>query len=238
MLPFELFRRRNFAVANLQTFLVYGALYGFFVYFTIYLQFLGFTPFEAGLINIPASLVMILLAARFGALADRQGPRLYLTLGPVALGAGTLLFLLVTERSDFWIAGGLSIALTSLGLAMLVAPITATALKSAPERYAGVASGVNSTVSRLGSLIAVAIIGLVISLVFHAQVPREDAVPLAKDQRGSALREASKDGFRAGMLLAAGLAFLGAGVAAIGISNREARGEQVSEPQPAPATGS
>jgi EmrB/QacA subfamily drug resistance transporter len=238
MLPFELFRRRNFAVANLQTFLVYGALYGFFVYFTFYLQFLGFTPFEAGIINIPASLVMILLAARFGALADKQGPRLYLTLGPIAFGAGTLLFLLVTERSDFWIAGSLSIALTSLGLAMLVAPITATALKSAPERYAGIASGVNSTVSRLGSLIAVAVIGLVISLVFHAQVTREDAVPLAKDQRGSELREASKDGFRAGMLLAAGLAFLGAGVAAVGISNREARGEQVSEPEPAPATGS
>jgi EmrB/QacA subfamily drug resistance transporter len=238
MLPFELFRRRNFAVANLQTFLVYGALYGFFVYFTIYLQFLGFTPFEAGLINIPASLVMILLAARFGALADRQGPRLYLTLGPAFLGTGALLFLLVGERSDFWIAGSASIALTSLGLAMLVAPITATALKSAPDRYAGIASGVNSTVSRLGSLIAVAVIGLVISLVFHAQVAREDAVPLAKDQRGAELREASKDGFRAGMLLAAGLAFLGASVAAIGISNREARGEDVSEPAPAPAGGS
>ena len=238
MLPFELFRRRNFAVANLQTFLVYGSLYGFFFYFTIYLQFLGFTPLEAGLINIPASMVMILLAARFGALADRQGPRLYLALGPIFFGAGCLLFLLVTERSDFWIAGTASIALTSLGLAMLVAPITATALKSAPERYAGVASGVNSTVSRLGSLIAVAVIGLVISLVFNAQIAREDAVPLAKDQRGVQLREASKDGFRAGMVLAAGLAFLGAGVAAVGISNREARGEQISEPAPAPVAGS
>jgi EmrB/QacA subfamily drug resistance transporter len=238
MLPFDLFRRRNFAVANLQTFLVYGSLYGFFFYFTIYLQFLGFTPFEAGLINIPASMVMILLAARFGALADRQGPRLYLTLGPLFFGAGGLLFLLVTERSDFWIAGTASIALTSLGLAMLVAPITATALKSAPERYAGVASGVNSTVSRLGSLIAVAVVGLVVSLVFHAQIERASAVPLAKDQRGAELREASKDGFRAGMLLVAGLAFLSAGVAAVGISNREARGESVSEPAPAPAAGS
>jgi hypothetical protein len=79
---------------------------------------------------------------------------------------------------------------------------------------------------------------MVISLVFHAQVAREDAVPLAKDQRGAELREASRDGFRAGMLLAAGLAFLGATVAGVGISNREARGEQVSEPEPAPAGGS
>jgi EmrB/QacA subfamily drug resistance transporter len=237
MLPFELFKRRNFAAANLQTFLLYGSLYGFYVYFTIYLQFLGFSPFEAGLISIPSSLVMILLAARFGALADRHGPRLYLTVGPLLFGVAALLFLLVSERSDFWVAGTLSVALSSLGLAIFVAPITATALKSAPERYAGIASGVNSTVSRLGSLIAVAVVGLVISLVFHAQVARDDAVPLAKDQRGAELRDASRDGFRAGMLLAAGLAFLSAGVAAVGISDREARGD-VSEPAPSPAGGS
>ena len=66
MLPFEIFRRRNFAAANVETFLVYGALYGVFVYLTIYIQALGFTPFEAGLIQIPTSVVMILLAARFG----------------------------------------------------------------------------------------------------------------------------------------------------------------------------
>jgi EmrB/QacA subfamily drug resistance transporter len=237
MLPFELFRQRNFAVANLETFLVYAGLYGYFVFFTIYLQFLGFTPFEAGLINIPSSLIMILLAARFGALADRHGPRLYLTAGPVLLGVGALLFALVDERSDFWTAGLASLAVFSLGLAMLVAPITATALKSAPERFAGIASGVNSTVSRLGSLMAIAVITLVISLVFHAQVDRDEAVPLAKDQTAPELRDASIDGFRAGMLLAAGLAFLGAGVAAAGISNREARGEApaVSEQAAAPA---
>ena len=84
MLPFALFRERNFAAANAQTFLVYAGLYGFFVFFTLYLQFLGFTPFEAGLLNIPSSIVMIVLAARFGALADKHGPRLFLTRGPGA----------------------------------------------------------------------------------------------------------------------------------------------------------
>ena len=236
MLPFHLFRSRNFAAANLETFLVYAALYGFFIYFTLYLQFLGFTPFQAGLLNIPVSAVMILLAARFGALADRRGPRLFLAAGPALLGVGTLVFLVVDEKSDLWTAGAASIALFSLGLAMLVAPITAVALKSAPGEYAGVASGVNSTVSRLGSLLAVAVIGLVISLVFNAQVTREDAVPLEKDQRGSELRDASEDAFRAGMLLAAGLAFAGAAVGAIGISDREARAEAApSGPAPAQA---
>jgi EmrB/QacA subfamily drug resistance transporter len=238
MLPFELFRRRNFAVANAETFLVYAALYGFFVFFTIYLQFLGFTPFEAGLLNIPSSLVMIALAARFGTLADRHGPRLYLTVGPALIGVGTLVFLLVDEKADFWTAGIAGLVLFSLGLAMMVAPITATALKSAPERYAGIASGVNSTVSRLGSLIAVAVIGLIISLVFEARTDAEDAVPIAKGQTAPELREASVDGFRAGMLLAAALAFAGAAVGAAGISDREARGEAqppVSEQAPAPA---
>jgi EmrB/QacA subfamily drug resistance transporter len=237
MLPFELFRRRNFAVANLETFLVYAALYGFLVFFTLYLQFLGFSPFEAGLVNIPTSAVMILLAARFGALADRQGPRLYLGLAPVLLGAGTLVFMLVTERRDFWTAGIAGLALFSLGLAMLVAPITAAALKSAPQQYAGIASGVNSTVSRLGSLLAIAVIGLVVTVVFDARTDNANAVPLAKNQRAPELRDASRDGFRAGMLVVAGLAFAGATVGALGISNREARGEEpsLSEQAPAPA---
>ena len=153
------------------------------------------------------------------------------------LVAGAQLLVADQPGEDFWTAGIASLAIFSLGLAVLVAPITATALKSAPERYAGIASGVNSTVSRLGSLMAVAVIGLVISLVFEAQVDGGDAVPLAKDQEVGELRDASIDGFRAGMLLAAGLAFLGAGVAAAGISNREARGEEplVSERAAAPA---
>jgi EmrB/QacA subfamily drug resistance transporter len=236
MLPFELFRRRNFAAANLQTFIVYAALYGNFVFFTIYLQFLGFSPFEAGLIQVPTSLVMIALAARFGALADRHGPRRYLTLGPFLFGVGTLLLLLVTERSDFWTAGVVSLALTSVGLAMLVAPITATALKSAPSEYAGIASGVNSTVSRLGSTLAIALVGLVIALVFQAGTDVADAVPLGKDQQSAELRDASTDAFRVGMVFVAGLAFAGAAVGALWISNRDAQApDEVSAQAPAPA---
>jgi EmrB/QacA subfamily drug resistance transporter len=236
MLPFELFRRRNFAAANLETFIVYAALYGNFVFVTIYLQFLGFSPFATGLIQVPASLVMIALAARFGTLADRHGPRLYLTLGPFLFGAGTLMLLLVSERSDFWTAGVASIALSSVGLAMLVAPITATALKSAPSRYAGIASGVNSTVSRLGSTLAIALVGLVIALVFQARTDVADAVPLGKDQQSAELRNASTDAFRVGMLFVASLAFAGAAVGALGISNRDAKApDEVSAQAPAPA---
>jgi MFS family permease len=176
---------------------------------------------------------MIALAARFGKLADEHGPRLYLTVGPFLVGIGILLILPVTEESDFWTWGFASIVVFSLGLAMLVAPITSTALKSAPSEFAGIASGVNSTVSRLGNLIAVAAIGVVISLVYSSQVSSGD--PLARDQVDESLRAASIDGFRVGMLVAAGLAFAGAAVAAVGIVNREDEPAEVSEQAPAPA---
>jgi MFS family permease len=80
---------------NAETFFVYAGLYGFFVFFTLHLQSLGFSPFEAGLVNTPPSIALIVLAARFGALADRRGPRLFLTAGPALVAAGTLLTLLV-----------------------------------------------------------------------------------------------------------------------------------------------
>ncbi|MDQ3859081.1 MAG: MFS transporter, partial [Actinomycetota bacterium] len=218
MLPLALFRNRNFAFANLETFLVYGAIYGQLVFFQLFLQFLGFSPFEASLFTIPTSTVMILLAARFGALADRRGPRLYLTAGPALLGVGVLAICLVDGRGNFWPPAVVSIAASSLGLAMIVAPITSTALKSAPAQFAGIASGINSTVSRVGNLLAIAVIGLVISLVFHAGVDAGNAVPLAKGEGNPELRSASIDAFRAGMVLAAVLAFGGAAVAALGIS--------------------
>jgi MFS family permease len=223
MLPFALFRRRNFAFANLETFLVYGALGGMFFFFTIYLQFLGFSPAEAGLANVPGSLVMILLASRFGKLADERGPRMLLIVGPVLVGCGMVLFAFMRSKDDFWRFGVAGLLVFSLGLSMLVAPITSTALSSAPERYSGIASGFNQTVSRLGNLLAVAGLGLVVLLVYQAN-GGSHGVPLARGQHDLHLRSASMDAFRAAMLVSAGLALAGAVVAALGISNADATG--------------
>jgi EmrB/QacA subfamily drug resistance transporter len=222
MLPLALFRRRNFAVANLETLSVYAALGGFLFFFTLYLQFLGFSPFEAGLASLPVTAIMILLAARFGRLADEHGPRLYLTIGPALIGASMLVFLGLKERSDYWTFGVAGLTGLGLGLACVVAPITATALSSAPSEYSGIASGVNQTVSRLGNLVAVAVLGVVVALVFEASGGSADAVPLAVGQTGE-LRSASIDAFRAALIVVAGLAFAGAATAALGISNRDAR---------------
>jgi predicted MFS family arabinose efflux permease len=231
MLPFELFRRHNFTVVNAQTFVVYGSLYGFFVYFTIYVQFLGLSAFEAGLLNIPSSVAMIILAARFGTLSDRYGPRFFLASAPLVMAAGTLIFMLVDEENEVWTLGIAGIVVFSLGLCMLVAPITATALKAVPKEYAGIASGVNSTVSRLGSLITVAVIGVVVTTAFG----HDEAVPLAKDQAGTALGADSVHAFRAGMIVSLALAVVGAALGLM-VSNREARGE-VETPAPEPALG-
>ncbi len=236
LLPFELFRRRNFAAANVETFLVYAALGGVLVYLALYLQFLGFTPFQAGLANLPVSVVMILLAARFGGLADRRGPRLFLTLGPLLLAGGIALFLLMDSKSSFWTFGIPGLALFSFGLAFLVAPITATALSSAPSEFAGIASGVNQTVSRLGQLLAVAVIGLVVSLVFDAKGGGA-GTPLATDQLDPVLRAASISGFRVGMLVAIGCAVAGAVVAWLWVSDAEALRKR-DDAVPATAVGS
>jgi EmrB/QacA subfamily drug resistance transporter len=218
MLPFSLFQRRNFAAANAETFLVYAALSGSFFFLPLFLQSIpGYSPFAAGALTAPVSAILLVLAPVFGRLADWYGPRLYLAIGPAVLGGGILL-LLRYDGDNLWTGFLPAILVFSFGLAAVVAPITATALQSAPERYAGIAAGVNTTVSRVGGLIAIALLGVVVSLVFD-----RPGVPLAKDQRGVEVRAASTRAFHAAMIGAAALALAGAAVGAAGISNRSAR---------------
>ena len=217
MLPLGLFRHRNFAVANLATLLVYAALGGSTFYLVLYLQtVVGYSPFVASLPLVPISVIVIALAGFFGKQSDRRGPRLFLTVGPALLGVSMLLFSLVSSKSDV-LALGAGIVVIGLGLAVTVAPITATALAAAPPRYSGIAAGVNNTLSRVGNLLAVAVVGLVIALVFTHSAGASASKPLTAGHHS-----ANVTAFRAGMGVAAGLAFAGALVAALGISNAQA----------------
>src|SRR5581483_8805850 len=222
ILPLRLFRLRNFAAANLETLLVYAALGGSSFFLALYLQtVVGYSPLQASVVMLPVSVVLLLLAGRFGRLADEHGPRLFLAVGPALVAAGLLLWSLVGSRSDWW-ALAVGVAVYSLGLALTVAPITATALSSAPARLAGIASGVNNTVSRVGGLLAVALIGLLISVVYSSSAPGSNLRPLAERPTTVLARNGSIDAFRAGMFLAAALALAGGLVAAVRISNADA----------------
>jgi MFS family permease len=215
LVPPSLFGHLNIAAANVVTFLVYAGLGAFIVFVPLYLQFLGFTPFESGLALAPSSLVIGVLGPRFGAFADRTGPRIPLAVGSALIGLGMAVILLVGTRSAIWTTGVPGLALFALGLAMVVAPITAAALAFAPERLAGVASGVNQTVARVGGLIAVAVVGVVVTLVFEAAGGRGET-PFDRDLDAT---HPSVTAFRSGMAVAAALALAGALVAALWISD-------------------
>jgi len=217
LLPTELLRQRVFVVANVYTLLVYAALGGSTFYLALYLQSaaVGYTPARASLIFLPISIVMFLLAPRFGRLADRDGPRRYLTFAPLVMGAGFLLLTLIRSTNPLVPLPG--VIVMSVGLAMLVAPITSTALRAAPDRFAGLAAGVNTTVSRLGGLIATPLVGVVITLVFASAAPHPDASPFATHAVLPDQRDATATAFRAGIGVVAALCVAGAVLAARGL---------------------
>jgi EmrB/QacA subfamily drug resistance transporter len=219
VLPMELLRSRVFQAANVYTLLVYAALGGSTFYLALYLQSgaVGYAPARASLIFLPISIVMFFLAARFGRLADRDGPRRYLAVAPLIMAAGLGLLTLVTSTNPLVPLPG--VLLFALGLAVLVAPITATALKAAPDEYAGLAAGVNTTVSRIGGLIATPVLGVVITLVFSATTSHHHGDPfvrhLTPDQQ-----DAATSAFRAAIAVAAGLCIAGTLVALRWIPDR------------------
>src|SRR4051794_25545582 len=157
LVPMHLFASRTFSVANLLTLLVYGALGAMLFFLVLQLQVVtGWTPLAAGLSTVPLTLVMLLLSSRSGALAARIGPWLPLSAGPLLCGVGTLLLRQVGPGTDYLTGVLPGVLVFSSGLVLLVAPLTSSVLAAAPDRYAGIASGINNAVARSGSLLAVA----------------------------------------------------------------------------------
>jgi EmrB/QacA subfamily drug resistance transporter len=165
MLPVGLFGSRQFSAANGMTLLVYAALGAIIFFLVLQLQtVVGYGPLRAGMATLPITVVMLLLAARGGALSARIGPRLPMSLGPVVCAVGIALLAGLDAGATYWIDVLPGLVVFSLGLALLVAPLTATVLAAAPDRYAGIASGVNNAVARGGSLLAVAALPFAVGL--------------------------------------------------------------------------
>jgi EmrB/QacA subfamily drug resistance transporter len=158
MLPLSIFRNRRFAGTNIVTFIVYGALGAALFLLPSVLQVVGgWSPLESGTALLPVTAIMLVLSARSARLAARIGPRLQMSVGPLLVGAG--LALLGRATGGDYVTDVLPAAVVfGLGLAVTVAPLTATAMSSAPAQRAGLASAVNNDVARFAGLLAVAVL--------------------------------------------------------------------------------
>jgi EmrB/QacA subfamily drug resistance transporter len=165
MLPLRFFRIRAFAGVNATTLIVYAVLSGVFFLLTLQLQrVLGYSPLAAGAATLPITGMLFFLSPRAGALADRVGPRLLMTLGPIVAAVGVALFSRAVGGATY--LGGLlpGILVFGLGLGLTVAPLTTAAMASLPEEHAGIASGVNNAVARVAGLLAVSLLPLAAGL--------------------------------------------------------------------------
>ncbi|GAA2344102.1 MFS transporter [Dactylosporangium salmoneum] len=159
MLPLGVFRSAQFSATNVVTFIIYGALGGALFLLPIQLQQVArYSPLQAGVALLPVTIVMLLLSSRSGALAARIGPRLQMSVGPVIAGAGMALYTRIDADGNYLTQVLPAVLVLGLGLAVTVAPLTSTALSSAPATHAGMASAVNNDVARAAGLIAVAVL--------------------------------------------------------------------------------
>jgi predicted MFS family arabinose efflux permease len=170
MMPLDVFASKEFTAVNLVTFVVYGGMGVVFFLFVVTLQVVaGYSPIAAGASMVPITLLMLLLSARAGALAQKIGPRIPMTAGLVVVTTGMVLMTRIGPHTSYLTDVLPAVVVFALGLSAVVAPLTATVLATADVRHAGVASGVNNAVARAASLLFVAAIPPLAGLTGDAQ---------------------------------------------------------------------
>jgi MFS family permease len=216
MLPLSIFAERQFAAASAVTFIVYGALTGATFLLPVVLQVsAGYSPLASGLALVPLTVIMLALSARSGQLATQIGPRLQLTAGPIIAGVGLAMLTFSTSGPGYAVHVLPAIVVFGVGIAITVAPLTATAMSSVPAEHAGIASAVNNDLSRFGGLLAVAILPALAGITGQAYL------------HPAALAA----GFRTAVFISGGLCAAGGLLAAVTITNPP------REPQPAGTPG-
>jgi EmrB/QacA subfamily drug resistance transporter len=256
LVPLNLFNSASFSGANLLTLFLYAALGIFFFLFPMNLiQIQKYSEVATGAASIPMILLMFSLSRWSGGLITRYGPRMPLIAGPVIAGAGFLLFALPGVRADYWTAFFPAFVVLGLGMAVSVAPLTTVVMNSVDVEQAGVASGINNAVARVAGVLAVAVLGALMTAAFghslrqslaglrlNAGTVRQLEAHVANlgglnapsgvgpDAAGkirAAIADAFVIGFRLIMFVCAGLAVASAGVAWWRIPAQPARGERV-----------
>jgi EmrB/QacA subfamily drug resistance transporter len=198
LLPLSFFRSMQFTGANLETLFVYAALNGLFFFLMLQLQnVLGYSALAAGAAVLPANFIMLALSPLAGRFATRSGPRIPMTVGAFVAGVGMILCARIIRGADYLSVLLPAFVVFGLGLAIVVAPLTAAVLAAVPERRAGVASAINNAVARLAGLLAVAVLPLIAGVagLAHPSGP------------------AFSDGYRRAMWICAGLCALGGVIA-------------------------
>jgi EmrB/QacA subfamily drug resistance transporter len=163
MMPLGLFRRRNFSAGNIETFAMYAGLAILFFFLVLFLQQIGgYSPLRSGLVVLPVTVVMFVLSRRFGALASRYGPRLFMGAGPLVSACGLLAMQRIGVHIHYLADVLPGLLLFALGLSMTVAPLT-TAVLAGSEHEAGIASGVNNAIARVAGLLGTAAVGAAVA---------------------------------------------------------------------------
>ncbi len=188
LVPPRLFRSRNFTVTNVSTFVIYGALYVTFTFLGIFMiGTLGYNEQAAGIAGVPGTLFLVFFSTRFGTLASRFGPRLFMAVGPAVMALGILWLARIPSTSAPWILGTGSsssilppgdyfvdllpgLVVFGMGLTVMVAPLTTALMTSVPARNSGVASAVNNAISRVGSPLVNALIFVVVASSFYGAI--------------------------------------------------------------------
>ncbi|MBB3604518.1 EmrB/QacA subfamily drug resistance transporter [Mycolicibacterium sp. BK556] len=195
MVPSGIFAARNFAVGNLATVFLYAGVSLGQVLLALFLQETGrLSPAQAGLATLPVPILSLLLAARFGELAGRQGPRRFMAAGPLIAAAGFVLMAVTT--GNVWVQTLPGLVLFGIGLAVTVSPLTAAILAAVQPVHSGIGSAINNAVARVSGLIAIAFTAVIVG----------GAIDL--------------DGFRRGVIATAVLLVIAAVVSAVGIDDR------------------
>jgi EmrB/QacA subfamily drug resistance transporter len=248
MLRLDLFKSRNFAVGNVETLALYGGLNALFFFLVLYLQQVaGYSPLKSGLALLPESAVMFALSSRFGALADRFGPRVFMGLGPLIAGTGMLMLLSFGVRVNYLTQVLPGILIFSLGLSITVAPLTAAILAGVDQSEAGIGSAINNAIARVAGLIATVAVGALVAAQFSTSLDHKLAgQPLTPRGRAAVTKakqltlgrpsvagvpagqaraitaasgQSSLEAFRLGIGVASGLVIIGGLIGAAGIRN-------------------
>jgi EmrB/QacA subfamily drug resistance transporter len=248
MLPLALFRRRNFAIGNAQTLTMYAGLSVLSFFLILFLQQVaGWSAIDAGMAMLPTTLIMFGLSRYTGRLADRYGPRAFMGGGPLVAAAGLALMQRLGPAPSYVTDLLPALIVFSLGLALTVAPLTATVLADADEHNAGIASGVNNAIARVAGLLGIAAIGAIVAAQFASTLdgrldrrqlsaPARAAVAQARSQTLAhvapralpvaervaverATEDASVSAFHLGIGIAAGLVAAGGVLGLVGIAN-------------------